>query len=678
MNSNSEMQWRAENPVPESDPERMAAQLRAAHEARVAAEKRALQAEREAQGELAAQAIVVASLEDHLAAVTAEKDKATQRLADLERRLHLAQQAQSEDRAALRELERKFDLLGPEPVAAADLAVEKAGLQERLEQAQHAAEQANARSVDLRRQLKAARRALQELRESQGREGSAVLTQRLHETRARAARLEGEKAAVEAQIVEQRHAEDRLRDETERMRQDLTAQAERIGAEKARLEKELGRLQQRGEVARNLALEDEVKRLQTQLAELANREAQAKQAAQGLQALVVERSERIAQFEHQNRELREAVTNAEGAREAAEKARDLAEQTYASTQQELEEFGAKVAAEGKRRAKERAHERRWSVVISLLLGACFGASLLLLLDHSGMLGEAKQAVFARIDDGLGVGQSGRPAAVPATGLAPANQRSTTAASSTAAPPGLGQTRRDALRGGGWGPQMMLLPGGTYSMGSAGSTLAPEEQPQHAVHLEAFYIGRFEVTFEQYDRFAAASGRGRPDDHGWGRGDRPAIGVSWDDARAYAEWLSAQTGAVYRLPSEAEWEYAARAGTDSPFWWGYEAESNRANCFDCGSDWDFYSTAPVGHFGPNGFGLFDTAGNVMEWVADCYYASYVGAPADGTARSGPDCSKRVVRGGAFNKPADSMRSTKRGAYPEGSRLEMLGFRVVRER
>lgn len=249
-------------------------------------------------------------------------------------------------------------------------------------------------------------------------------------------------------------------------------------------------------------------------------------------------------------------------------------------------------------------------------------------------------------------------------------------SQTGAPPQPPPTVRDQLRGGAAGPTLSMLPAGTLRMGR--NTLTGDDTgPERDVRIEAFWMGVNEVTHEQYDRFARATGRRLPDDFRWGRGDRPVVGVSWGDAQAYVDWLSHQTGGRYRLPSEAEWEYAARAGGRGSYWWGFGLESGRAACFDCGSPWDNKSTAPVGSFPPSPYGLYDTAGNVMEWVADCYHPSYEGAPADGRARAGGDCRLRIARGGAFNKPSASMRAYVRTKLDPNSRLNNLGFRVARD-
>lgn len=238
------------------------------------------------------------------------------------------------------------------------------------------------------------------------------------------------------------------------------------------------------------------------------------------------------------------------------------------------------------------------------------------------------------------------------------------------------TQRDRLRNGGFGPTLARIPGGRFPMGR-NLMVASDFGPAREVEIAPVLMGVYEVTFEEYDRFARAVGRGLAKDFGWGRGNRPVVGVSWDDARAYTAWLSRETGRSYRLPSEAEWEYAARAGGRGSYWWGFGLEPNRAVCFDCGSAWDNRSTAPVGSFDPSPFGLHDTAGNVMEWVEDCYQSGYEGAPSDGRARTDGPCTDRVARGGAFNKPSASMRTFVRARFVPGTRLNMLGFRVARD-
>jgi formylglycine-generating enzyme required for sulfatase activity len=213
------------------------------------------------------------------------------------------------------------------------------------------------------------------------------------------------------------------------------------------------------------------------------------------------------------------------------------------------------------------------------------------------------------------------------------------------------------------------------MGNRVAIPGSDERPLREVGVSAFLIGAFEVTYDEYDRFARSTGRRLADDFGWGRGRRPVVGVSWGDANDFAAWLSRQTDRRYRLPSEAEWEYAARAGTGSPFWWGYEVGDDRAHCFDCGPRLGQRSTAIVGSLAPNPFGLYDTAGNAMEWVADCYRRSYAGAPVDGSPWLQDGCALRVARGGAFNKPADSMRASSRAKFAPETQINMVGFRLA---
>ena len=226
-------------------------------------------------------------------------------------------------------------------------------------------------------------------------------------------------------------------------------------------------------------------------------------------------------------------------------------------------------------------------------------------------------------------------------------------------------------------EMAVIPAGQYRMGSSRGAYRPdEEQPVHEVQVESFELGKYEVTFEEYDRFTAATGRERVDDEGWGRGRRPVVNVSWEDAVAYTRWLSEQTGKRYRLPSEAEWEYAVRAGVKKKkYSWGNEIGHNRANCDGCGSQWDDRQTATVGSFAPNAWGLHDMHGNVQEWVQDCWNDSYRGAPADGSAWERGNCFLRVLRGGSWNFPPFSLRSADRSRNINESRYSGLGFRLA---
>ena len=234
---------------------------------------------------------------------------------------------------------------------------------------------------------------------------------------------------------------------------------------------------------------------------------------------------------------------------------------------------------------------------------------------------------------------------------------------------------DPLRSGGTGPQMAVVPAGSFRMGCvAGNACAAEERPVRTVTIEApFSLSKYEVTFEDFDRFAEAAGRERPDDQGWGRGRRPVINVSWADAEAYAEWLSAETGRSYRLPSEAEWEYAARAGGDTPYGWS-DAIDGEANCDGCGRR-SLRRTVLAGTFRANAWGLHDMHGNVWEWVRDCWNGSYEGAPGDGTAWTTGTCGRRVLRGGSWFNPASFARSASRLSGDAAVRGNIAGFRVA---
>jgi len=226
------------------------------------------------------------------------------------------------------------------------------------------------------------------------------------------------------------------------------------------------------------------------------------------------------------------------------------------------------------------------------------------------------------------------------------------------------------------PEMVTIPAGSFIMGTPATEAGREnrEGPQHRVTMRLFALGKYEVTFAEWDVCAAAGGCS----------DRPSgqvnkshpVGVSYADAQQYVQWLSQRTGTQYRLPSEAEWEYAARAGTTQARYWGEGIGVNQANCVGCGSQWE-KQTAPVGSFGPNRFGLHDMIGNVWEWAEDCWNENYTEAPSDGSARVSGDCSYRVVRGGSYYGFQRNARSGSRIFwYPTGSPVPFIGFRVAR--
>ena len=238
---------------------------------------------------------------------------------------------------------------------------------------------------------------------------------------------------------------------------------------------------------------------------------------------------------------------------------------------------------------------------------------------------------------------------------------------------------DELGSGGQGPEMVVIPAGRFRMGCvSGRDCRNSEKPVHEVRIaKSFALSKYEVTFAQWDACVVDGGCGRPNDRGWGRVNRPVIDVSWNDAMKYVKWLSRKTGKRYRLPSEAEWEYAARAGTTTKYSWGNDIGRNRANCDGCGSRWDNQKTASVGSFPANGFGLYDMHGNVSEWTQDCWHEDYQGAPSDGSAwTSGGDCGRHVLRGGSsYSYPSD-LRAADRSWYVTFFRDYLYGFRVAR--
>lgn len=229
-------------------------------------------------------------------------------------------------------------------------------------------------------------------------------------------------------------------------------------------------------------------------------------------------------------------------------------------------------------------------------------------------------------------------------------------------------------------EMIKIPFGSFRMGDLSNEGDINEQPVHKVIISPFWLKKTEVTFEQYDIFADATGRARPHDDGWGRGDRPVINVDWRDAVAYAEWLSKETGEQFRLPTEAEWEYAARAGRESIYSWGDEPDSQQANGsegFGWPSDGYIKQTAPVASFNANDFGLYDMHGNVQEWTQDCWNFNYERALLLGKAMTEGDCKKRVLRGGSWAGDPSMLRSSKRSWSEQNVKSSISGFRLAQD-
>ncbi|SFN97818.1 Formylglycine-generating enzyme, required for sulfatase activity, contains SUMF1/FGE domain [Nitrosospira briensis] len=201
--------------------------------------------------------------------------------------------------------------------------------------------------------------------------------------------------------------------------------------------------------------------------------------------------------------------------------------------------------------------------------------------------------------------------------------------------------------------------GKQDEGSKACTDCPE---MVAIPGKKFAIGKYAVTFKEWDACVSGGGCGAylPSDNGWGRGNRPVINVSWEDAQAYIRWLSGKTGKTYRLPTEEEWKIAALAGSTTEYYWGNDVGRNNANCDGCGSEWDNKKTAPVGSFKPNAFGLYDMMGNVWQWTDTCWQAN---------------CAKRMFFGGSWNHRPQDMRTTTRNWFNTDKRMRYLGFRLA---
>jgi formylglycine-generating enzyme required for sulfatase activity len=290
-------------------------------------------------------------------------------------------------------------------------------------------------------------------------------------------------------------------------------------------------------------------------------------------------------------------------------------------------------------------------------------------------------------------------AIPDRVLAASPRPSPTA--SSAAP-----TEFDDCRGADWCPRMVVIPSGSFLMGSPKNEPGrfDDEGPQRRVTVRSIAVGKFGVTRRQWSRFVAATGRPvvtgcawSPADHptwqnpGFAQDDdHPVVCISWRDAQDYVGWLSKRTGHQYRLLSEAEWEYAARAGTTTAYPWGARASHDRANygaeqcCSPLAAGRDkWIHTSPVGSFPPNAFGLYDMIGNVSQWVQDCHADSYSGLPADGSANESIGCKHRVGRGGLWNDYPEMLRSAARNFAPpdDGTTIETyrsvgFGMRVAR--
>jgi formylglycine-generating enzyme required for sulfatase activity len=276
-------------------------------------------------------------------------------------------------------------------------------------------------------------------------------------------------------------------------------------------------------------------------------------------------------------------------------------------------------------------------------------------------------VFAETDEETPAGDVAAEPGSVAAEIASAPVESASADAAPAAAPvkaSSGKTFRDCESC----PLMVSLPGGTFKMGSPSSEPGRNayEGPQRDVTVKPFAIGVYEITSAEWAACVAegACSKKRADE----TGKLPALGVSWRDATAYASWLSKKTGGKYRLPSESEWEYAARAGSTTAYWWGDKFDRARVSAREASA---------VGSYEANAFGLYDVLGNAREWVADCYVNNFVKAPTDGAAVADGDCSKRVIRGGAWSNAPVDMRTANRSRIDSGVTVQYMGVRLAAE-
>jgi formylglycine-generating enzyme required for sulfatase activity/class 3 adenylate cyclase len=252
-----------------------------------------------------------------------------------------------------------------------------------------------------------------------------------------------------------------------------------------------------------------------------------------------------------------------------------------------------------------------------------------------------------------------PQAQPAPSVAPTEQ----AVSQPQAPPAT--VPASAIRE----PEMAALRGGSFTMGSNDD---PTEKPTHQVTIKPFAISQYPISVREWNECAAAKACGFV---ATGKDDAPITNVSWSDAKKFAAWLSATTGKAYRLPSEAEWEYAARGGTQTKYWWGEQFQFGMANCKNCAEVAAADQPLKVGSFKPNPFGLYDMGGGVDQWVEDCWHRTYQGAPSDGSPWMEGDCASHVIRSGSWKNDAHYARPANRDSYDTEVRYPTHGFRVA---
>jgi len=324
-----------------------------------------------------------------------------------------------------------------------------------------------------------------------------------------------------------------------------------------------------------------------------------------------------------------------------------------------------------------------AVLAVLLIGGGIAADYVLGL---GILFAKKGAPVAVVDEQTGADEAGKPAGdAESAGAAQGEDKSPKELApgiATTKPAKKGPHRvvqfKDTFKNGQPAPELVTIPAGEFKMGSKGVSTDNTDKPRHTVAIKEFAITTREITYTEYEQFTKSIGRKPPHRSEIDPQIYPVVNISWQEALDYAAWLSRKTGKTYRLPSEAEWEYMARATKITPYWWGFDMKRGAAHCISCGSEFDLRKAAPIGSFDPNPWGVYDTSGNVSEWVMDCWNENYKGAPTDGNAWNEGDCSQRVVRGGSFINPATGVTNNKRNKFSGDTRLDHIGFRLVREK
>ena len=438
---------------------------------------------------------------------------------------------------------------------------------------------------------------------------------------AEAKKLTEEKAAAEAKKL----AEEKAAAEAERLRKaeevGKQAEAERLAEEKAAAEaKKLAEEKTAGEAERLRKAEEVRKQVEAKRLAEEKAAAEAKRLAEEKAAVEAER-----------------LRKAEEVRKQAE-AKRLAEEKAAAEAKRLAE--AKAATEAERLQKA---------------------------EEEGKQAEAKR--FAEENSATAKPGIALPVPPPETRSSRKEQMAYMAPLPTV--DRKGQVFQDC----GDCPVVVRIPGGSFTMGQAKGDASAA--PQHTVTVRAFVIGQYPVTVGEWK--ACVEGGGCSFTPRMTNADyrTPVHNVSWDDAQQYTLWLSRSTGEKYRLPTEAEWEYAARAHTSTRYWWGDTVGTMLANCSDCGGRQDARTPLPVGSFKSNPFGLHDMHGGVAQWVADCWFPNYQGAPTDASARDQKNCQKRVLRGGSFRTDRETITASARGNYDSSVRYIAHGFRVARD-